>query len=829
MNSQDESGTTIETRKIVVILGDWYIDDHWLVSPQHSYHSSTTGDIHYLARHKDAMAKVTALCGAPAVLRAIMHYKPKSNESQLGTCFEFQAFGVWNPWDDELIHRLLHGGEDLHLSPYTLTHGPEGESVQESVQLEGSTIHNLARSANEERWSEFSTNRIYRCFQSHGGDTPRVIYRLDWMLPLTDEQGEEKLKYSKSFADLADKDVVAVILIDHGAGVVNPESIKALKEALGVDGDKQQGGKEILWFIRTKIDNPSWLDCLNDQRIEMLVLNEKLATHLKGARKWLYEGSIGRAALEILGESSDVYTYEHGKQKKAEPGIRAKSTAVLLDDNTVFALVNENAADDEEATGDGDATGDEVDDSKIRCIWSTDPPGKKHLVRPKRTTVFAAALFAQRLYALSKKIPGTETEGLPPLSEEECQNAVQWAYKWSGTISDHWKRTGEFLFASQFEAALKSIDSSDEGIPKVQCEGEDYKTLWKWWNRSSRDLGIVEVPKATKEPGAEPKTERTLQIWRAKGVLKDFVCVGGPKRDRVNDLVTAVSRYAAEKDPSHSFCCLIHSPPGWGKSFLAKQLADHLDFHFLEFSIAQMSDPRDLIDAFASIASSQSRTRERTLVFIDEINAEIAGHSVTPLLLSPLWGGTFVKDRMTFRLTPGVWVFASTDTPEKFSEGEKGSDFLSRLNGPIINVGSPRRWMAAIEEARGFLAGAIERRGDVIYGGWAYERFISEDADPAKTELVYLMVNLLDSLWTPIEKVKRSVLQLFHDLLPINGFRSLEIFASRFVDIQRGEVWPCNIPDVRKSEELSRHIILPQYWPRTVEDDEFIKIEMHSR
>ena len=35
----------------VVILGDWYIDENWLVSPRNRESSSHTGERHYLSKH----------------------------------------------------------------------------------------------------------------------------------------------------------------------------------------------------------------------------------------------------------------------------------------------------------------------------------------------------------------------------------------------------------------------------------------------------------------------------------------------------------------------------------------------------------------------------------------------------------------------------------------------------------------------------------------------------------------------------------------------------------------------------------------------------------
>ena len=37
-------------------------------------------------------------------------------------------------------------------------------------------------------------------------------------------------------------------------------------------------------------------------------------------------------------------------------------------------------------------------------------------------------------------------------------------------------------------------------------------------------------------------------------------------------------------------------------------------------------------------------------------------------------------------MSPAVWVFASTEPIEKLVQPKKGSDFVSRLNGPVIEL-----------------------------------------------------------------------------------------------------------------------------------------------
>ena len=56
------------------------------------------------------------------------------------------------------------------------------------------------------------------------------------------------------------------------------------------------------------------------------------------------------------------------------------------------------------------------------------------------------------------------------------------------------------------------------------------------------------------------------------------------------------------------------------------------------------------------------------------------------LLLNRIWDGSFVREGKTYRLAPAIWIFASTDSIHDIATNNKGSDFISRLNGPVIEL-----------------------------------------------------------------------------------------------------------------------------------------------
>ena len=75
-----------------------------------------------------------------------------------------------------------------------------------------------------------------------------------------------------------------------------------------------------------------------------------------------------------------------------------------------------------------------------------------------------------------------------------------------------------------------------------------------------------------------------------------------------------------------------------------------------------------------------------------------------------------------------------------------------------------------------------------------------------------MMSSLLISHWGPLSMIQKGVLHLFHDLLAVNGFRSLEFFASQFEEVREGRITISNVPRIKNNEALMRHIILPIEW-----------------
>jgi hypothetical protein len=761
MNENDKAD--IEKQEMIVVLGDWFIDENWLVAKHESYSSSNTGKVHYLVQHREIDKRCITLCGAPEILIVLKSYLDKKYFSK----YSFIGFGAWNEVDDDIIHCTLcsHHIESKHLTPYTLkslkcVEGSRKNRIcpynNERCIYFDLDLTNLATKAKN------STNRIIRCYEGYGTSKPNILYRFDWRLPMKDALDSTKLD------NLKGDDITAIVIEDHGKGVIDEPIISKLIDIV-------QNKPNVNWYIRSKIDNPTWLSLLKQNGItpRLLVINQQLAEYWHGQRRWRFGNKLARASLEMLGDLKGEYIFKHGEhdiERRNKLHYNSLRAAIIFDDNTAIAI-----------------------DEEMNCYNLYNPPGPKQLINIGRTSMFFSALIAQDLSEHYKN----NSFGV------HCNNALKVAFDWSKEASTAWNKQNLYFYGD-YKTALQYLEN--DGGKTENIESCHYNDLWKSWNDSSKGDGILR----------DKNISDKFQMWRGKGTLEDYICVGGPKRDTINDLINKVQQFNNQKDLKHSFNCLLISSPGWGKSFLAKCLAKYCDMHYLAFSLSQMANTNDLIDCFDTICAAQNMAENRFIIFMDEINCEIEGHEAMSLLLSPIWDGSFIRGGKRYQLKPSIWVFASTQPIRDLVKSVKGSDFISRLNGPVIELDrlatdNPRHGeMVPIHLSN--LRKKLGENPDIdIYTDSDYITFRSFEG-VFKTDQIYLGISLLNNLWGPISRIQQEVIDLFKDIVLINGIRSLEFFVSKFQFIQDGKIVSSNVPSIDKLLELKRHVILPKQW-----------------
>ena len=145
----------MELGQDVLVVGDWYVDAHWVVAPHESESASRPGEHHSLAVH-DLPATVRVLCGAGQVA-SILH------AALTGHHFgDVYGLGSWHRDDDGFIQALVNG-QNRGDNPLKLK-----SSIVE-VDLTGNPasrrVFNLAAGSDNS-----GTNRVIRIYRRSSSD-----------------------------------------------------------------------------------------------------------------------------------------------------------------------------------------------------------------------------------------------------------------------------------------------------------------------------------------------------------------------------------------------------------------------------------------------------------------------------------------------------------------------------------------------------------------------------------------------------------------------------------------------------------------------------------
>src|ERR1700737_2028857 len=112
---KDEAEPVPFEPKKILIVGDWVVDEHWVIGVHRSPTSSRTGQSHYRALHHSG-STVESLCGAGRTASILdqVRFQGKDFSKIIGV-------GLWHQDDTDVLTAMLDPQCSTRKTPHQLT------------------------------------------------------------------------------------------------------------------------------------------------------------------------------------------------------------------------------------------------------------------------------------------------------------------------------------------------------------------------------------------------------------------------------------------------------------------------------------------------------------------------------------------------------------------------------------------------------------------------------------------------------------------------------------------------------------------------------------
>jgi hypothetical protein len=674
----------------LLVIGDWVLDDSWVVGEHRSDLSTFFGRRHYRSLHHAGSA-VKGHCGAGRAAAILRLGKWKGGTSKA----HIYGLGLWTPSDSEqYLHRMFApehrlGGNCHRVVPDPLTaEAPEGVSLtnlgsvlrhfgyaQYKTAAHATSIDDpfLPSCITDDGGQHFfGTTRVFR-FYMRSLTGLELMSRVDWELPPRFRDGDRDSSWFPPLGDMQNKDeatkalndildtlpsnIDGVVIKDNGKGVVSTSLLTMLLE-------KRGDLKQKPWFIQTKRWQPQYLDYLRKEvTVQALVYQAVALAQEKTVSTWITaQNGVSHDAINML-------TALNASFEKSVP----RRVCVVMPGQ--FSAVAVEARQDR---------------NSLALLYQ--PHANPNRIPTEGAIGSATAFFSALIYGL------LEDTGNQIYPQSLIDGALRVAQHWAVVEYDRLRRPESIVAPAELVLSIINADDAEKHEterklclmlkkPRMATPDQDsleaddlsgVATVYKKdakaeaavWAAALSNFGIIELDGV-----------RGLELSRSTIELRDFVCCAPFKRRQIADLKKSIAGF----DVGHSQRALsgiLTARPGSGKSSLVRNLAADLSLHHLSYNITNMVSFDDLLSCFDQIVTAQAETRDKTiLVFVDEINASIANQSVYEAFLTPLEDGFYMRAGTKRFIKPCVWLFVGT-TPvgDVRHKSGKGSDFVSRMS-----------------------------------------------------------------------------------------------------------------------------------------------------
>lgn len=237
-----------DERPIVVVAGDWIVDDYLFLRPAQSQLASSTGLSHYECVSGESDL-VRDLCGAGHVAQVL--YQDVNADDHLGIVkHRLRGIGAWNARDTDRLLHLVHATKTQRCPVAQRGHSLEPTFAGCSMPIaeEDLQLHNLA--------PQSVTHRVVRRYTYRPKtSTIEQLERTD----LTQRANIDDPNLP-SWDESTLLSVSTVVVHDMGKGAVSSALIQYLRKC-----------SNARWFVRSKLANPEWLQKVDDVLAFLLI------------------------------------------------------------------------------------------------------------------------------------------------------------------------------------------------------------------------------------------------------------------------------------------------------------------------------------------------------------------------------------------------------------------------------------------------------------------------------------------------------------------------------------------------------------------------------
>ncbi|HOX59272.1 MAG TPA: PfkB family carbohydrate kinase [Verrucomicrobiota bacterium] len=225
---------------------------------------------------------------------------------------------------------------------------------------------------------------------------------------------------------------------------------------------------------------------------------------------------------------------------------------------------------------------------------------------------------------------------------------------------------------------------------EMECSGPTF-TPWPLGELGPLRSNIENAGKIGEELQAGALT--SVELHSGRWYLPGFQTVHAPLGSEIVRLRQEIAAYV-RSNKTRPFVGALCGEAGSGKTTLAKALASATGCEPLESNVAQWTSYDDFFLMCERIRSARLRGAT-ALLFLDEVDALLAGNPIYPKLLAPLWDGSFLLRGEVLELGQCVFLLAGSDndwvTRDRLLQNRTGGhnklmDLVSRLSSEPIQI-----------------------------------------------------------------------------------------------------------------------------------------------